>query len=227
MKTIGLVITIVALSYYSIYAQADSEEKKGSGKLYALAGIQYNEFGNINKILKDNAFPQIGKFNSYYGYGACWIQNKWVFGGEGYHLSNDNDNDEETPSNENIQFSCSGGLGYLYIGYSIIETDNFYFTPRIGAGGGGMKVQINQNAQTTLENLFTENHSNNLEIDAALIHSAVEIGFMLSYHWDFNFNIGYNHGISSSWKLANGTLRESVKDKIGGAFAQLTIGYIF
>lgn len=205
-------------------AQEKNTNELNRGKLYLLTGVQYVSLSNLNKELKVNGFPEIRNFQSYYGYGGCWQSGNWIFGGEGYFMASGEEGDQQ--SQDDIHISTRSGMGYFYLGYSVLNSERFYLTPKLGIGGSGMDVQINHKAETNLDNIFSNNYSNNITTGGALIHSGVKIGFIWGQHWGFNVDVGYNYGIANDWNIANGSLTESVKDGIGGAFAQISLGYL-
>lgn len=225
-----VVFALLAVSVFGISSSLgqDTDEKKNKGKLYVLAGVQHINVDNINTVLKSHDLPQVNKFHSYYGYGGSWQTDNWILGGEGYHMNTGEDYDQASDDNtKETQLSTIGGIGYFYLGYSVINKEGFYLTPRIGVGGGGMNIQINEYTETSLDSLLSSNSSINLTTGGAILHSGLKFGFVLGKHWDFNLDAGYNYGFATKWNVPYGELTESVEDAIGGAFAQVTIGYTF
>ena len=124
-----VVLVLLAVSVFGILSSNAQEinEKKNKGKLYVLAGVQHINAENINKVLKFNKLPQVNKFHSYYGYGGSWQTNNWILGGEGYHMNTGEDYDQDEDNNtKETQLSTSGGMGYFYVGYSVINKERFY-----------------------------------------------------------------------------------------------------
>ena len=115
-------------------------------------------------------------------------------------------------------------MGYLYAGYKIFNSSSFYFYPRIGFGAGGMNIQINSESNQSLDQFLNTNNSNELSTGNFILHSGLKFGFVLADDLDFNFDIGYNHGLNKNdWDTHNGKVTESVADPIGGAFAQIAM----
>jgi hypothetical protein len=188
---------------------------------YAVGGVQFMNFKNINVKLNGNSLPELNNIQFYYGIGGSTHFEKVLFGGEGYQFYTD-----ETEKGNN-QLKSQGGLGYLYVGYKVIEKEKFYITPRVGLGGGGIQIQINSKTTETLDNFLLTNHSNNLSVGNLLFHSGFKFGFVIGKNTDFNFDLGYNYGFGNDWNVDNGNLSESVSDRIGGFFSQLSIAYRF
>ncbi len=199
-------------------------EKPKHGKFYALGGVHFFETANLNQKLAANDIPELNPVYASYGIGAAWQSGKWLFGAEAMSLSGSGTHGETT---NDIKVSATIGMGYLYTGYRVLDSGKCYLTPRIGIGGSGVTVLINQKSETTLDGFLSERSANNLKTGGALIHSGLKLGFRLSNHWDMNLDLGYNFAIANKWDASYGSLTESVEDGIGGAFMHITIGYVF
>lgn len=206
-----------------IKAQESSTKNESSGKFYLLGGVHFINTDNLNSRLTANENPELGSLYSSYGVGASWQTGRWIFGGEAMSLSG---SETDGPFAENINISATVGLGYFYAGYAVVDAGKFRLIPRLGIGGSGITVLINEKAETTLDDYLEGRSANNLRTGGALVHGSIKLGWMLSEHWDLNLDLGYNHAFEGEWDTSFGALTESVKDGIGGAYAQLAIGYI-
>lgn len=228
MKKLAITLAVALMSAMTLNAQDNTSEPATSGKFYVVGGVHYINTVNLNKQLVANGLPELGKVYSAYGFGGCWRTGKWTFGGEGMSLSGSEvDNDEDDQSAGDVKLSATVGMGYLYVGYTVLESGQFHLTPTLGVGGSGVTLLMNYKSETTLDDFLSGTSANNLTTGGALIHSGVKFGYLFSDHWDLNLDIGYNYGIGNEWNTSYGELSESVKDGIGGAYAQITFGYVF
>lgn len=213
-----ILISVLSFSIFSTMLFAQSENLSS---FYTIGGIQFMDFKKMNDKLGSNHLPKINRNQYYYGIGGNTLFGKVVLGGEGYQFYSIETN------KGNRQLKSQGGQGYLYLGYKIIEKEKFYFIPRIGFGGGGMEIQINLGTTESLDSFLINNHSNNLSIGNLIAHSGLKFGFIMGENIDFNFDLGYNYGFANEWNNAKGSLTESVSDKLGGLFSQISIAYRF
>ena len=178
---------LIGFILLSVPEETIAQEKS---KYYALAGIQNMKFKNLNEKLKSKNLSQTENLHYYMGAGGNTDFGKIIVGGEGYLLYSD-ENKKGLYLTES-----SGGMGYIYGGYKIINRTNFYFYPRIGLGGGGMNVRISSEANQPLEEFLSSASSNKLSTGNLILHSGLKFGLELGEDFDFNFDITFTKSFS-------------------------------
>jgi|GEM_PF-2014583 len=211
-----LLITTFSLLLFTTIAVGQATD---SSNFYALGGVYFMNFKNINSSLNKHNLPEINNIHFYYGMGGNTYLGKVQIGGEGFHFSS-----RKTKKN-NVQLKSQGGAGYFYTGYQVIGKERFYFTPRLGIGGGGVEIQLNSKTSTTFVDFLQSNYSNNLTTRSVIIHSGFKAGFVIGKNLDFNFDLGYNYGFNNKWDVEYGKLSETISDRIGGLFSQISVVY--
>lgn len=195
--------------------------QEAHNQYYGLGGLQSIDVKNLNEVLNKNALPELNQWQYYMGFGGSNQKDNWVFGGEGYWMFSSN-------SNTSTELKMTGGMGYFYIGYAIVNQEKLQLIPKVGIGGGGMNLQFNQTTTApTLEGFLTATHSNNITNGNLLNHFGMQIRVLITPKFDLQLGAGYNLGWGSLWSVENGTVSESVEDKIGGLFFQMSSGFDF
>lgn len=202
-----------------VFAQS---ENKLNNNLYLLSGIQYIGANNLNSVLKNDALPLISNWQYYMGIGGNDELGKWIIGGEGYLMFSD----EEQNS---TRLQLLGGMGYFYAGYKLVNFEKLALLPKVGIGGAGLNIQLNQRSTSvqSLDDFLSDNHSNNLTNGNWISHFGIKGIVFISKTFDIQFDSGYNLGWGGTWKAENNNLSDSVEDKIGGFFFQVSSSFSF
>lgn len=109
--------------------------KAGRGAGYFGPGMTIFKYGELNTRLANHGFDTINDRQFTFG-GGGWGQSKRVrFGGFGMGGG-------KTMVNDTVSIELGYGVGFFEVGYSLINTKHFIFTPMLGIGGGGLGLKI-------------------------------------------------------------------------------------
>ncbi len=196
---------------------AHAQQNEYYASVYFMPSVQFFKFDNLNRLLKQNGFPETGVVytNGFGGYGTI---HRWRIGGEGMYFSG-------SSGNANNETSMSGGLGYFYTGYNL-SFGRWQLIPAAGFGWGGLTVNATRQTDTSLQNLLsTQPNSSQITNGNSFIHTGLSLERILANSFYLGIKGSYNAALSSTTWSAPG-LTSSVADPFGGFQASLVVGFL-
>lgn len=198
-----------------------SYSQENNSRVYVILGLNSIPIENLNTQLRGNGYNELGSSHITLGFGGNANLGRFLIGGEGYYLRS------SPKESNNVQISMVGSLGYFYGGYQVLSKEKFYLAPIVGFGGGGVQVDIDSNVNTSLANYLSNNYSKKLGTGNFIVHTGLRGGFDISKNFEIDLGIGYNIGFNgSNWDTVNGSLSDSVSDKIGGFYSMITFAIL-
>jgi hypothetical protein len=192
-------------------------QQANQASLYLMPSFQFYQYKNLNQLLQQAGFSEVGaSFGTGVG-GFGTINARWRVGGEGTYFTSSQQQGSTTTTGQ-------GGLGYFYIGY-VASLKKWQFVPSLGIGFGGLAVNATRSTSVNINDLLATNpNSSQIGSGGAFVHSGlvVERKFVsliyLGLEMAYNFSLGENN-----WE-ADG-LTDTIKDPFGGFQLNLKIGF--
>ncbi|MCM2323883.1 MAG: hypothetical protein NDJ90_11540 [Oligoflexia bacterium] len=187
----------IALLSVLLSTAALAEPRNGEGRGFFMIGRHFKNPTALNNLLQPRGYGtfQDGILIGGQGYGV--LGNGFLLGGEGYGILYG----EPKGQLVNYDVSLNGALGFLNVGYLLLNDSRLHIYPMIGLGGGALHLGVHNPNVSTFDNVLT--------IPAR--SSDLTRGFLA-----LNFSIGTDYLID----LAN------KEDEEGGLAIGLRAGYL-
>lgn len=210
------VVNLFILTLLATTAHAQHQEYYAA--VYFMPSIQFFNFNNLNKVLKQNGFPETRAVyaNGIGGFGKI---NQWRVGGEGVYFSH------TVKHSSPAKTTINGGLGYFYGGYELSH-GRWQFIPTIGIGLGGATVNASKTSNSDLGNLLSNQpNSSTVSNGNALAHLGLSADRIVSSNFYLALKAGYNVALGKNEWDAPG-LVGSVSDPFQALHVNLSVGFL-
>ncbi|MGA6120207.1 hypothetical protein [Sphingobacterium anhuiense] len=210
---------LLCLLTMNILAQEERPKRKYPAlEVIYFAGIQFNDASNLNTLLKESGAGQVPGFGWNAGVGTAYRINQTLIG-VNFSLS--------TSGKKNNTLKT--GDFTMYVSTNAIRTGKFIFSPQLGFGPRFSNFTIEkQNMNGTFQDFLTnQSNETKLEHTASIVDLSVALK---TTNVDRTLltpkcRIGYKSSISvNEWKVANATVTNASKDRLGTFYLQLAWG---
>ena len=231
MKLSKLILILIVTLFYNneVLSQEEKRARKrpfGYGSFHFSLGAHFDDMPNLNKALKAEGLPTTPDIIPSIGVGGYRaFNNRWILGAEiHYGLGTSNS------ATHDMLTHRAGHL--LYFGYNVFQTRIVKLYPLIGWTGHMMVITMYENNQpdTDFSN-FTSDPKNagtlynragafNLSVGADIKMRKSDRSTVLGVRF------GYEFTSTSRWKTWSANIVNSPKDKVGGFYLKLNVGFI-
>lgn len=227
-KLISFTLLFCLIAASSLMAQSEKDFTKGGGGYFSIGYGNY-DVGKLQDFLPEGT-EELSNDHLLIGGGGHSYINNFIIGGSGLGISG------SSISNDSLEANTSGGMGFLDLGYMIVQNKKIGFYPLVGIGAGGFGININELKKLSLEDVRN---------DPGRAIEASTGGLMLDFSLNFNFyplmkeedggygglltglEVGYNHSFyNGEWEHDGGTITNGPDFNLTGFYAKLTFGGI-
>ncbi len=229
MKTLSLLLfAFLMVSNVIVMAQSDKDFKAGGGGYFSIGYGNY-DVGKLQDFLPEGT-KELSNDHLLIGGGGHSFKNNFIIGGSGFGITG------KSISNDSLKAETSGGMGFLDVGYMIVQNGQIGFYPLVGIGAGGFGININELKKLSLEDV---------QNDPGRAIEASTGGLMLDFSLNFNFypsmkedeegygglltglEVGYNHSFyDGEWEHDGGNITNGPDFNLTGFYAKLKFGGI-
>jgi hypothetical protein len=201
--------------------------RKMNGLFYSFSyGWQQANVHSLNRVLRENNFPEFNQFGVNIGMGGYKMAGKWIFGGEG-HLGFYNEKPKPF-----YDATLTSGSGFIQAGYRIVSSSSILFYPLIGIGGGVSSLKISEepiNGLNFYQYLSDPGKNINLSSGNAIVSLSLNLNYFTREVTLSGFHLGISAGYflslpSSGWYTFNANLEGGPGYSLSGAFLRLRFG---
>lgn len=119
-------------------------QERPSGRGYLMAGAQGMDIGELNDRLDANGYGTFTETFGMFGGGGYALIGRFIIGGEGAGIFGGSES--ATLGTDFFKSTLNGGYGLFRLGYVTARRGGFLFYPTLGIGGGGLSLEISQEA---------------------------------------------------------------------------------
>jgi len=215
---IASMILLLALSAATAFAQ---ERVEGRG--FFMAGVQGMDIGDLNSRLRANGYGEFSETFASFGGGGYGINGRFLIGGEGTAVIAGGES--ATIGGEYFKTSLGGGYGLFKLGYIIYRRDGFILYPSFGIGGGGIGLDITQEATIPFDqHLQNPRRKTSLSSGFFLIDLGLGADRLVTVNRKGDEEGGIVFGIHAGYLLA--PFRSDWGDALNGPDAAIEGGYV-
>lgn len=226
MKT--KLLLILSLIFWSLCAWPQHAIKQeGSGSF----NIGYANLSNsdFQKFLPEG-FGQLSESYLLLGGEGYALKGNFLMGGSGQAIIGKDE------SNNNLKTEVSGGMGFLNLGYAIINNEKLKIFPMLGIGGGGMELRISEDTDLSLTNIIEEpGREITLEVANFILDFSVGLDYIPTLYMAKNgkegggfktgIRVGYLLGFNNdNWEYGGGDIKGAPDFSLNSFYVKLVIG---
>lgn len=222
-------MVLIGCIFISILHAKSIMANEDGGMGYFMFGTTQIKINELNKMLKDNGYPECEEnLTSFGGGGHGIIKDKVIIGGEGHGLIG------RESSNDTYKIRIVGGYGVFNLGYILYSTKNLRLYPIFGIGGGGLSLKIIEKKEDLSFRDVLENPKRGVELSTGgfLVNLAIGGDYLLRLGKDergegglvFGIRTGYILPHFEKWEMDEIDISHGPRIGVTGPYIRIMIG---
>lgn len=225
-----LVLALIFLSFCMLSADGGLFGWKGAhGTIFHFnIGSQSVDLNSLNEEIASAL--SVNYPSTFMGVGAqyLYINNNFMLGAEGKHLSNGNYKANPFSSDALYHLKVDGTAGFVDMGYVLYTNNVALIAPWVGVGLGSVNFSLMSDENDWIiafENLDTATAQYSAYRTVAMMNWGLCMDFIFRT-WTIGASLGYMHPISdANWQIAGKEIEVGPETSLTGVYFNLNIGY--